>query len=186
MNLQIRADRLAIRSSLDTFNMPPAPIYEERLTSSRTSALFGLLTVLFLALVIWRAVLNDVGFMSIMFLGLFLIFLFYSLNYRMLYILLTPEMLILRFGLFNWNVLVDNIRSCSIDESSLWRIGGAGIHFSFFKGSYRAMFNFLEYPRVVLTLKQKRGPVREIAFSTSQPEQVIQLLTKTIFENKTA
>jgi len=81
---------------------------------------------------------------------------------------------------------VDNIRSCFIDETSLWRIGGAGIHFSFFKGSYHAMFNFLEYPRGVLALKHKRGPAREIAFSTTQPEQVIQLLTKTIFENKAA
>jgi hypothetical protein len=164
--------------------MPSTPIYEERLTSSRTSALFGLLAGLFLALFTWRAVLNDVGFVSIVYLCLFLMFLFYTLNYRVLYIRLTPDMLILRFGLFKWNVPVDNIRSCSIDESSLWRIGGAGIHFSFFKGSYRAMFNFLEYPRVMLTFKQKRGPVREIAFSTKQPEQLIHLLTKTIFENK--
>jgi len=39
--------------------MSSTPIYEERLTSSRTSALFGLLAGLFLALFTWRAVLND-------------------------------------------------------------------------------------------------------------------------------
>jgi Ca2+/Na+ antiporter len=167
-------------------NMPSAPIYEERLTSSRTSALFGLLTVLFLALVIWRALFNAAGFMSVVFICLFLMFLFYSLNYRVLHIRLTPEALILRFGLFKWDVPVAGIRSCCIDETSLWRIGGAGIHFSFFKGSYRAILNFLEYPRVVLTLKQKRNPVREIAFSTTQPKRLIHLLTKTIFENKAA
>lgn len=167
-------------------NVPSAPIYEERLTSSRTSALFGGLTVLFLALVIWRAVLNDAGFLSIVFLCLFLMFLFYSLNYRVLHIRLTSEALILRFGLFKWDVPVADIRSCSIDETSLWRIGGAGIHFSFFKGSYRAMFNFLEYPRVVLALKQKRGPVRAIAFSTNQPEQVIHLLTRAKFDRISA
>lgn len=167
-------------------NTPSAPIYEERLSSNRTSALFGLLTVLFLALVIWRAVLNDAGFLLIVFLCLFLMFLFYSLNYRVLHIRLTPEGLTLRFGVFKWDVPVAGIRSCSIDETSLWRIGGAGIHFSFFKGSYRAMFNFLEFPRVVLTLQQKRGPVREIAFSTTQPEQLIHLLTKTRYEIKAA
>ena len=163
-------------------NTPSAPIYEERLTSSRTSALFGWLTVLFLALVIWRAVLNDAGVLSIV----FLMFLFYSLNYRVLHIRLSPEALTLRFGLIKWDVPAAGIRSCSIDETSLWRIGGAGIHFSFFKGSYRAMLNFLEFPRVVLSLQQKRGPVREIAFSTTQPEQLIHLLTKTIYENKAA
>ena len=167
-------------------NMPDPPIYEERLTSSFTADFFGLLTILFFALFIWRASLGDAGFLSILSLCLFLIFLFYSLNYRVLRIRLTPQVLTLRFGIFEWDVPVDGIRSCSIDETSPWRIGGAGIHFSFFKGNYRAMFNFLEYSRVVLTLKQKRGPVCEIAFSTNQPEQVIHVLTKIILEKRAA
>ncbi len=86
INLQNRIRPLAIRNFLNSMNTPSAPIYEERLTSSRTSALFGLLTVLFLALVIWRAVLNDAGFLSVLFLCLLLMFLFYSLNYRVLHI----------------------------------------------------------------------------------------------------
>jgi hypothetical protein len=38
------------------------------------------------------------------------------------------------------------------------------------------MFNFLEYPRVVVALKEKQGPVRDVAFSTRHPDQVIEFI----------
>ena len=68
------------------------------------------------------------------------------------------------------------METCYLDGTSLWRIGGAGIHFSSFERRYRAMFNFLEYPRVVVALKEKRGPVRDIAFSTQHPEEIMSLI----------
>lgn len=71
---------------------------------------------------------------------------------------------------------MDNIDYCFLDETSLWRIGGAGIHFSPIGGRYRAMLNFLEHPRVVVALKQKRGPVRDISFSTRHPEQALSFI----------
>ncbi|HML39578.1 MAG TPA: hypothetical protein PKD23_02740 [Bellilinea sp.] len=40
------------------------------------------------------------------------------------------------------------------------------------------MFNFLEYPRVVIQLTIKKGPVRDIAFSTQRPEDVIRLINE--------
>jgi hypothetical protein len=40
------------------------------------------------------------------------------------------------------------------------------------------MFNFLEYPRVLIKLKVKKGLVRDIAFSTKLPEEVIRLLNE--------
>ena len=92
-------------------------------------------------------------------------FLFYSLNYRVLHIHLADGLLELKFGFFTWKVAMDNVESCRLDDTSLWRIGGAGIHFSPIKSRYRAMFNFLEYPRVVISLKRKMGLVQDIAFS---------------------
>lgn len=44
------------------------------------------------------------------------------------------------------------------------------------------MFNFLEYPRLMLALKRKRGLVWEIAFSTKQPDQLSYLISKAISE----
>ena len=114
--------------------------------------------------------------LATVFLVFFLFFLFYALNYRTLIIRLTPEVLKLRFGIFTWTIATDNVESCFLDEVSLRRIGGAGIHFSSFQGRYRALFNFLEYPRIVIMLKNKKGPVRDVAFSTQRPDEVLRFI----------
>ena len=48
--------------------------------------------------------------------------------------------------------------------------------FTSLDGRYRAMFNFLEYPRLVVTQKEKQGPVLEVAFSTQHPDELMQLV----------
>ena len=148
--------------------------YIERVSSNRTEAFFVVLTLLFFWLAVWR--LNGIGFgaLAVIFLLLSAFFLFYSINYRTLIIHITAEMLELKFGLFIWRVPLDNVESCRLDETSLWRIGGAGIHFSPINGRYRAMFNFLEYPRVVISLKRKMRLVQDIGFSTQRPDELIE------------
>jgi len=149
----------------------------EKLASNRTEALFFVLMLVFLFLAIWRGTVAGWGIWPAVFAFLFFFFLFYVLNYRTLHIRLTAENLTLKFGLFTWTIALDNIENCRLDTVSLWRIGGAGIHFSSFNRRYRAMFNFLEYPRVVIGLKNKIGPVRDIAFSTRQPDRVMEFIT---------
>ena len=75
---------------------------------------------------------------------------------------------------------MDNIESCKLDNlPALNKYGGAGIHFMFVDGRYRASFNFLEYPRVVVALK-KKGRVQDISFTTRQPEEVLRLIHQAI------
>ena len=74
-----------------------------------------------------------------------------------------------------------NIEECRLDAlPALMRYGGAGIHFMVIRGRYRASFNFLEYPRVVIAFKRKVGPVRDISFSTRQPEDVLRVIQEAI------
>jgi hypothetical protein len=102
-------------------------------------------------------------------------------NYRTLIIHLTPQALQLRFGLFTWVVPLSTIADCRLDDlPPLLRLGGAGIHFMVVRGRYRASFNFLEYPRVVIALKRRKGPVRDISFSTQQPDEVLRYLREAI------
>jgi hypothetical protein len=150
-------------------------LHAERLSSKKTEALFLGLALATLLLALWRQSVAGGTLATLLFAG-FLFFLFYALNYRTLTIRLTRDELRLRFGLFRWTISLDNVERCFLDETSLRRVGGAGIHFSSFEGRYRAMFNFLEYPRVVVALKQKRGPVREVAFSTREPEEIVALI----------
>ena len=152
-------------------------IYNERLSSNRTEALFVALTLLFLLLLIWRANAGGLDILAAMFFFFFVFFLFYSVNYRTLVIRLTSESLALTFGIFTWAVPLDNVEECRLDEvPPLMRYGGAGIHFMMVRNRYRASFNFLEYPRVVITFKRKAGPVRDISFSTRRPEDVLRFI----------
>jgi hypothetical protein len=150
--------------------------YLENLSSRKAETLFVALTILFFIPFAWLASVHLFGGWSIFFFCLFAFFLFYSLNYRILSVFLDKSNLQLKFGIFKWIVPLQNIEACSLDTISLQRIGGAGIHFTPIDGRYRAMFNFLEYPRVSIKLKIKKGLVRDIAFSTKQPEEVIRLI----------
>ncbi|HSF83471.1 MAG TPA: hypothetical protein VLA49_19690 [Anaerolineales bacterium] len=152
-------------------------IYTERLSSRWTTALFVALTLVFLGLSVWRLSAGSAGLLAAVFLILFLVFLFYSLNYRTLVISLTRRTLTLKFGLFTWPVPLENVAGCSRDELPLVaKYGGAGIHFMMIRKRYRVSFNFLEHPRVVVALNQKAGLVRDVSFSTRQPEELIRLI----------
>jgi len=156
-------------------------IYEERVTSNRTEALFLALTIFFLILLIWRANASGVGVVTVAFFCLFILFLFYSVNYRTLIVRLNSESLKLRFGIFTWTVLWDTVEECHLDDISVFmRMGGAGIHFMSIRRRYRASFNFLEYPRVVIALKKKTGFVRDISFSTRQPDDVLRFIREAV------
>ncbi len=148
--------------------------YTEDLTSPRTEALFVGLTLLGGALAVWRGTVSGFDWLTLTLAGLAVFFGFYALNFRKLRIRLTPDALQLTFGVFTWRVQIGNIEACRVDDVSLWRIGGAGIHFSPIQGRYRAMFNFLEYPRLVVLLRQGQGPVRAVAFSTRRVDELRQ------------
>jgi Ca2+/Na+ antiporter len=160
--------------------MSESAIYEEKITSNRTEALFLSLAVLFLISFLWRRQAAGLDVLAILFLIFFLFFAFYALNYRTLQVRLDQEALALRFGLFTWRVPRANIAGCALDElPPLLKYGGAGIHFMTVRGRYRASFNFLEYPRLVVGFKQKVGPVQEISFSTRRPDELSGLIVET-------
>ncbi len=150
--------------------------HHETLTSLRTEALFIFLMLSFLLLSTWRLLRSGWDGWVVLFVCLFGMFLFYSLNFHTLVIRLDDQSLSLQFGIFTWRIPVSNIAAVFPDKTSLWRIGGAGIHFTPLGGRYRAMFNFLEYPRLVIALKVKQGLVRDIAFTTRHPDELIRLI----------
>jgi len=162
-------------------------IYKEKISSVRTEALFVALTLLFFLLSVWRLSAGRLDALSAVFLCLCGIFLFYSVNYRTLTIRLTPETLKLKFGIFVWVVPVANIEECCLDElPALMRLGGAGIHFMLIRGRYRASFNFLEYPRVVIAFRRKAGPVRDLSFTTRRPEDVLRVIREAVSGQRAA
>jgi hypothetical protein len=155
-------------------------IYEEKISSLRTEMLFVALAVLFLALLAWRVMATGFGIFTVAFLFFSVFFSFYALNYRVLVIHVSTDGLHLKFGIFGWTIPWHTVEDAYADETSLWRIGGAGMHFSIINRRYRAMLNFLEYPRVVVALKIKRGPVRDVAFSTERPDEIMRIIQASV------
>jgi Ca2+/Na+ antiporter len=162
-------------------------IYEERVSSNRTEALFIAFTVIFLLLLIWQVDVGGLDFLAVIFLCFFSLFFFYTINYRNLIIRLTNKCLKLTFGLIKWTVPMDNIEDYCLDKIPIFmRMGGAGIHFMIIHKRYRASFNFLEYPRVVIAFKIKVGLVRDISFTTRRPDDVLRLIREAISANRAA
>jgi hypothetical protein len=162
-------------------------IYTERISSNRTEALFLAFMILFLLLLIWRVNAGSLDILAAVFFCLFSLFFFYSVNYRTLIICLTSKSIKLTFGIFTWRVPLDNIEECHLDEIPLlMKMGGAGIHFMIIRKRYRASFNFLEYPRVVIAFKRKEGLVRDISFSTRRPDDVLRLIQGAVSANRVA
>lgn len=157
--------------------MQTEPTYHERLTSNRTTGLFLILTVLFACAFAWRFLVVSLDWLAILLLVLACLFLFYTINYRTLDIQINMECLRLKFGIFSWRIPISNIASFQLDDKIPWlmRNGGAGIHFMFVNGRYRASYNFLEHARVVIAYQKKVGPVSDLSFSTRQPAQIIKI-----------
>ena len=154
-------------------------IYHERLSSRGTTTLFLALGLVSFFLLLWRLKITGPDILAMVFGLFFMLFCFYTVNYRVLDIRLTARTLKLSFGVFTWRVPLGNIDGCSPDEiPPFYRYGGAGIHFMTIRHRYRASFNFLEYPRVVIAFKRKAGPVRDLSFSTRQPEEVLRIIQR--------
>jgi hypothetical protein len=160
-------------------------IYDESVSSSRTEALFLALASLFAWLTLRGRQDRRRDLCSAVTLSLAAFFLFYSINFRTLRIRLTSERLELKFGIFRWIVPLDHIEEVHLDElPPFLRLGGAGIHFMSVHNRYRASFNFLEHPRVVIALKRQVGPVQDISFSTRRPEDIMRLTRAALAANR--
>jgi hypothetical protein len=157
--------------------MPDDILYDERISSNRTEALFLALAFFFLLLFARRVKTTGRNVLTAVFFCFAGLFFFYVVNYRTLRIRLTSRSLILDFGIFTWTVPLENISEFGPDElPAVMRLGGAGIHFMSIRNRYRVSFNFLEYPRLVIAFKKSVGPVRDISFSTRQPEELTRIL----------
>lgn len=157
-------------------------IYEEKLSSPKTQLLFVILSIIFGFLTAWHAKGISFDGLAIITLVLAVFFLFYIFNYKTLIIRITNKKLKLKFGIFSWTVPFANIESCELDNNLplLMKYGGAGIHFMMAHGRYRVSFNFLEYDRVTIRMKQKKGWVQDVSFSTEHPMEIINILQKSL------
>lgn len=157
----------------------PNTLYSEKIRSNRTTSLFAILALIFFALFAWRYSVVGLRFSPVLFGFLGLFFCFYVINYRVFNIVITEQTLNLDFGLVRWRSDLDNVAQSTLYDPPFWiKYGGAGVHFAMVDGSYKAFFNFLEYPRILIKFQKKRGLVQELVFTTRQPDRILEILEK--------
>lgn len=160
--------------------------YQEELSSNKTELLFILLTIGFTALFLRQVEAGHFDWLTAVLFIFAVFFFFYAANYRTLRIQLTTSELSLSFGLFTWRVPLANIADCRLDSlPPLLQYGGAGIHFMTFNHRYRASFNFLEYPRIVIAFRTKQDLVQDLSFSTRHPDELLRLLREAVSVSQT-
>ena len=153
------------------------PIYHEKIRSNLTTALFLILALIFFALFAWRYSVVGFRFTPGLFAFLGLFFCFYVINYRVLKITVSNQTLRLNFGLVSWRTDIENIELSTVYDPPFWiKYGGAGVHFASVEGEYKAFYNFLEYPRLLIRFKKKQGLVQALVFTTRKPDQILEIL----------
>ncbi len=154
-------------------------LYSEKVRSNKTSLLFVILALIFFTLFGWRFSVKGLRFVPGLYAFLGLFFCVYVINYRELEISITDQTLQLKFGVIGWSSNIENIKSSILYDPPFWiKYGGAGVHFAMVDGDYKAFYNFLEYPRVMIGFHQKQGWVQSLVFTTRQPDKILEILEK--------
>ncbi len=152
-------------------------LYSEKIRSNKTSLLFVILAIIFFALFGWRVSVVGYRFVPGLYAFFGLVFFFYVINFRELEISITDQTLQLKFGVIGWSSNIENIKSSILYDPPFWiKFGGAGVHFSMVDGDYKAFYNFLEYPRIMIGFHQKQGWVQSLVFTTRQPDKILEIL----------
>ncbi|MFP4170195.1 MAG: hypothetical protein ACLFUV_04135 [Methanomassiliicoccales archaeon] len=155
----------------------PDLIYRERIFARWLGALTGGLSLLFLSLFAYQALIGPLGEPAppnLIFLGMFLIFLFLTLNFSALVVSMTTDFLRVRFGLVRRKYRWAEIEGAYKEGATAVVYGGYGIRFGWTKGRSRVAYILSLVPRVFVPIRD--GRFDELVFSTRDPGRVIELV----------
>ncbi|MEN4006905.1 MAG: hypothetical protein PQ975_11095 [Methanobacterium sp.] len=103
-------------------------IYEEKIFSKGITGLLGIFTVGLLFGLLYQILVEPIDPAPNWFLLLmFLLFLGVTINFRRLSIKITPQSIVVGYGIFKHTIPLKNIEDCYLDEASTISYGGWGI-----------------------------------------------------------
>ncbi len=154
-------------------------LYEEKLSSIWVTIIFLFIALFFLFLILYQVFIGPLGnnpapnwILTI----IFLVFLFLSYNFIRLIIQITPQYLVISYGIIKHKIALDTIEDIKLNESSFIRYGGWGIHFGRSEGKRYIAYTI---PGVSnLTLQLNKGRFRKVIFSTKNPDKLINIINE--------
>lgn len=156
----------------------PDRIYEETIFSRINAAIFAVITGSLLFILIFQLFVGPLGSKPASNVSLVFMIVLFSvcgIMFSRLAITINSRGVVVGYGIIKQLIPWDNIEDCYLDRTSAVYYGGWGIRLRRAGGKWRIIYNVLEAPRVVLSLKE--GWQREIAFSTRQPQKIISIVT---------
>jgi hypothetical protein len=117
---------------------------------------------------------DEKTWMSILFVIMFLVFLFLTINFSRLIIRVNFQGITVAYGIIKKTIPWENIEGIEIDKTSAIKYGGAGIRTARIKGEWVLVYNVIGGPRCVLKLKE--GRFKKFVFSTKNPEEVVNVV----------
>ncbi len=150
-------------------------IYHETLVSYTISILFLLLILIF----IWIGLSLPGGFLSfslasIVVLIIILILIVVGVNFSIMTIKITPEYMIVAFGLFKKVIVWDSIVNYWMDNTPTLTFGGFGIRFARMNGKRVLAYIVEMKKRIGLELQGHTAPI--FIFSTKNPDKIIKII----------
>ncbi len=160
---------------------PDHLIYEETLYLRVFTALLSGFAAVCLFLAVYQ-ILNGFGGADSpppwFFMLFALLFLGIAFNFRTLRIELSPQAVVVGYGIAKRMIPWEAIERGYRDEVSNLRYGGWGIRIGWVQGKWRLVYNTPGTPRVVLAVN--RGWFDEFVFSTRNPDEVLNLIRQRI------
>ncbi len=152
-------------------------IYEEKVFAKGMTAIMAPFAAIFLFLMMYQFLVGPIGDKpapSWFFLIMFILFLGLTINFSRLGIRITDQSITVGYVIIKRKIPLENVEDCILDEASAVRYGGFGIRMTRVKGKNRLGYITIGTPRCVLTLK--KGKFKEFAFSTKNPEEVMNVI----------
>ena len=121
---------------------------------------------------------DGLAITTAIYIPLSLVLLATAYNFSSIGITITDQNIEISFGIFKHKYAWDDISEYHKEESGMFKNGGYGIRTVRKEGRWRRVYNVAGGSIIVLVLRS--GNVKEFAFSTNDPDEIIRVLEKKI------
>jgi len=152
-------------------------IYRERVVVWWLSAIMGSIAAIMLAILVYQETVGPLGDNpgpSLFYLIMFLVFLFFTLNFSVLSISVGENEILVGYGISRRKYPFSGINGVRRDTASAISYGGWGIRITSIEGRSRLAYTVPRLPRIVISLDGFRFD--EFVLSTRNPEDLITII----------
>lgn len=155
-------------------------VYREKIFSKGFFILSSIITIFILLVFIYEQ--NKDNFFIIT--SFIIVFLLVGLTilFSQLTIIISKKYIYVGYGFVKKQILLNKIQNCYLDDASAIVYLGFGIRLASYKGKSRLVYNVMNTPRVVLSMKNWKYD--EFVFSTKNPEKIMKTIKSQIVTKK--